>query len=85
MSGDPKLHNVNGAVAHGETNNTGYNNVGSGGYDGSGGLVSRFITPGGNPIDNSNIALPTYHRKFANPTPLGLLGYVNRLCVRFTC
>jgi len=27
-------------------------------YDGSGGSVARFITPGGNPIDNSQPAFP---------------------------
>lgn len=36
--------------------------------------IDRQITPGGNPIDNSQPAFPVYHRKFANPAPLGLLG-----------
>jgi len=44
-------------------------------YDGSQGSVARFITPGGNPIDNSQPAFPVFHRKFANPAPLGLLGF----------
>jgi len=45
------------------------------GYHGTGGGVSRFITPGGNPIDTSQPAFPVYHRRFANPAPLGLLGF----------
>jgi hypothetical protein len=40
----------------------------------SGGAISRFITPGGNPVDNSQPAFPVYHRKFGNPAPLGLLA-----------
>jgi len=58
-------------------NGTVYNGNGAGhdGYQGTGGGVSRFITPGGNPIDNSQPAFPVYHRKFANPAPLGLLGF----------
>jgi len=45
------------------------------GYKGTGGGVSRFITPGGNPVDTSNPAFPIYHRRFGNPSPLGLLGF----------
>lgn len=33
------------------------------GYKGTGGGVSRFITPGGNPVDTSNPAFPIYHRR----------------------
>jgi len=40
----------------------------------SGGAISRFITPGGNPVDASQPAFPIYHRKFGNPAPLGLLA-----------
>lgn len=40
----------------------------------SGGAISRFITPGGNPMDTSQTAFPIYHRKFGNPGPLGLLA-----------
>jgi hypothetical protein len=40
----------------------------------SGGAISRFITPGGNPMDTSQPAFPIYHRKFGNPAPLGLLA-----------
>lgn len=36
--------------------------------------ISRFITPGGNPMDTSQPAFPVFHRKFANPAPLGLLA-----------
>lgn len=51
------------------------NNVenGNAGFAG-GGAVSRFITPGGNPMDTSQPAFPVFHRKFANPAPLGLLA-----------
>jgi hypothetical protein len=45
--------NGNGASAHSE----------AAGYQGSGGMVGRFITPGGNPIDNSNPAFPVFHRR----------------------
>lgn len=41
----------------------------------SGAAMSRFITPGGHPADNSQPALPVFHRKFANPAPLGLMGF----------
>jgi hypothetical protein len=44
--------NMNGASAHGE-----------GGYQGSGGMVGRFITPGGNPIDTTQPAFPVFHRR----------------------
>ncbi|RSH78921.1 uncharacterized protein EHS24_001844 [Apiotrichum porosum] len=49
------------------------NNV-ENGYN-QGGAISRFITPGGNPMDTSQPAFPVYHRKFANPAPLGLLAF----------
>lgn len=39
-----------------------------------GGAVSRFITPGGHPMDTSQPAFPIFHRKFANPAPLGLMS-----------
>jgi len=64
-----------GAVAHGENGNGEYNNGVSNGYQGTGGVMSRFITPGGNPIDTSQPAFPVYHRKFANPAPLGLMAF----------
>jgi succinate-acetate transporter protein len=57
-------------LANSRTNgNSDYN---GGAYQGS---VARFITPGGNPIDNSQPAFPVFHRKFANPSPLGLMGF----------
>jgi hypothetical protein len=43
-------------------------------YQGTGGQISRFITPGGHPQDTSNPAFPVFHRKFANPSPLGLMS-----------
>lgn len=45
-----------------------------GAYQGSGGAVHRAVSPGGHPVDSSQPAFPVYHRKFANPAPLGLLG-----------
>ncbi|WVQ85919.1 hypothetical protein IAT38_008087 [Cryptococcus sp. DSM 104549] len=47
----------------------------SGGVYGDGISVSRFITPGGNPIDNSQPSMPIYHRKFGDANPIGLLGF----------
>ena len=41
---------------------------------GGGGAVNRYVTPGGHPADSSQPAFPVYHRKLANPAPLGLLG-----------
>ncbi|GAA5971398.1 hypothetical protein JCM11641_008338 [Rhodosporidiobolus odoratus] len=38
-------------------------------------INSRNITPGGHPLDRSQPAFPTYHRRFANPAPLGLCGF----------
>ncbi|WVQ80135.1 hypothetical protein IAT38_002237 [Cryptococcus sp. DSM 104549] len=43
-------------------------------YQGGGGM-SRFITPGGNPIDYSQPGFPVFHRKFANPSALGLMAF----------
>ncbi|WRT68950.1 uncharacterized protein IL334_005932 [Kwoniella shivajii] len=48
---------------------------GNNGYQGGGGPMSRFITPGGNPVDTSQPAFPVFHRKFANPAPLGLISF----------
>ncbi|TYJ58442.1 hypothetical protein B9479_000648 [Cryptococcus floricola] len=42
-----------------------------------GGNMSRFITPGGSAVDNSQPAFPVFHRKFANPSPLGLLSFAS--------
>ncbi len=44
---------------------------------GYGGGVHTFraLTPGGHPMDSSQPAFPVYHRKFANPAPLGLFGF----------
>ncbi|RSH95342.1 hypothetical protein EHS25_000429 [Saitozyma podzolica] len=82
MSHEPKPLNVNGgATAHDEATLAGdgnYNNNlnnANAGYQGTGGSIARFITPGGNPIDTSQPAFPVFHRKFANPAPLGLLGF----------
>lgn len=37
--------------------------------------LTRAITPGGHPVDNSQPAFPTYHRRFADPGPLGLSAF----------
>nr|ODO03965.1 membrane protein [Cryptococcus depauperatus CBS 7855] len=67
--GDPIDRNVAG-------DNTSFTPTnGTAGYHGSGGTMNRFITPGGHPLDNSQPAFPVYHRKFANPAPLGLLSF----------
>jgi hypothetical protein len=67
MSHEPKPLNVNGgATAHDEATFAGdnhYNNNANAGYQGSGGSIARFITPGGNPIDTSQPAFPVFHRK----------------------
>jgi len=54
--------NGHGASAHSE----GYTN---------GAQVGRFITPGGNPIDTTQPAFPVFHRRLANPSPLGLMAF----------
>lgn len=43
--------------------------------DGGAPLNLRNITPGGHPLDRSQPAFPVYHRRFANPAPLGLCGF----------
>lgn len=46
----------------------------NGGY-GSGAPANRALTPGGHFVDTSQPAFPVYHRKFANPAPLGLCAF----------
>jgi hypothetical protein len=38
-------------------------------------LAHRAVTPGGHPVDTSQPAFPVYHRRLANPAPLGLLAF----------
>ncbi|GAA5832267.1 hypothetical protein JCM3766R1_002358 [Sporobolomyces carnicolor] len=38
-------------------------------------LNRRVLTPGGHTLDRSQPAFPVFHRKFANPAPLGLSGF----------
>jgi len=40
-----------------------------------GAQFSRSVTPGGHPLDTSQPSFPVYHRKFANPAPLGLCAF----------
>jgi len=42
---------------------------------GYGAPARRDITPGGHTVDNSQPAFPVYHRRFANPAPLGLCAF----------
>lgn len=37
--------------------------------------LQRQLTAGGHIADNSQPILPIFHRKLANPTPLGLLSF----------
>ncbi|KAH8928715.1 hypothetical protein BT69DRAFT_1236752 [Atractiella rhizophila] len=37
--------------------------------------VNHSVTPGGHPLDTSQPGFPTYHRRFANPAPLGLMSF----------
>ncbi|KAL4906953.1 hypothetical protein BDW74DRAFT_176550 [Aspergillus multicolor] len=37
--------------------------------------LDRLLTAGGHPDDRSQIPLPVVHRRFANPTPLGLISF----------
>ncbi|WVQ82282.1 hypothetical protein IAT38_004410 [Cryptococcus sp. DSM 104549] len=53
----------------------GYSYGPKGGYQGTGGEISRFVTPGGNPMDFSQPAFPVFHRKFADPTAIGLYSF----------
>jgi hypothetical protein len=47
----------------------------NGGTYQGGAPTQRAVTPGGHPQDTSQPAFPVYHRKFANPAPLGLFGF----------
>jgi succinate-acetate transporter protein len=49
-------------------------NNASGEY-GRGAQLNRVATPGGHPLDSSQPSFPVYHRKFANPAPLGLMAF----------
>ncbi|KAM0792029.1 hypothetical protein ACM66B_006256 [Microbotryomycetes sp. NB124-2] len=44
-------------------------------HEGGAPFNARNITPGGHPLDQTQPAFPVYHRKFANPAPLGLCGF----------
>ncbi|GAA6059168.1 hypothetical protein JCM10212_005513 [Sporobolomyces blumeae] len=56
----------NGAVANGNSHYS---------HEGGAPLNLRNVTPGGHPLDRTQPAFPTYHRRFANPAPLGLCGF----------
>lgn len=38
--------------------------------------LSRALTPGGNPVDTSQPALPNYHRALGDPASIGFMSYV---------
>ncbi|KAK4046102.1 hypothetical protein OIV83_006355 [Microbotryomycetes sp. JL201] len=44
-------------------------------HEGGAPFNARNITPGGHPLDQTQPAFPVYHRRFANPAPLGLCGF----------
>lgn len=41
----------------------------------NGAPVQHAVTPGGHPEDRSQTPFASYHRKFANPAPLGLISF----------
>jgi len=42
---------------------------------GKGSNFNRAVTPGGHPLDSTQPSFPVYHRRFANPAPLGLCAF----------
>jgi len=51
-------------------------NASSSAEKGEGGRpIGRAVTPGGHPLDQTQPAFPVYHRRFANPAPLGLMAF----------
>jgi len=48
---------------------------GPGGWNGGPPQLQRSVTPGGHTLDQTQPAFPIYHRKFANPAPLGLCAF----------
>ncbi|GAA5870671.1 hypothetical protein JCM16303_001553 [Sporobolomyces ruberrimus] len=65
-----------GRALHSETSSSDYaHQAGAPNDVGGAPFNNRNITPGGHPLDRSQPAFPTYHRKFANPAPLGLSAF----------
>jgi len=65
-------YHANGSDSDGAGNNNSYLSA----QDGGGAPFNlRNVTPGGHPLDRSQPAFPVFHRKFANPAPLGLCGF----------
>jgi len=52
---------------------------------GNGRAISHAVTPGGHAMDNSQPAFPVYHRRFANPAPLGLAAFATTTFVLSMC
>ncbi|KAI5475824.1 membrane protein [Pseudohyphozyma bogoriensis] len=42
-------------------------------------MLRRSVTDGGHEVDTSQPVLPVYHRKLANPAPLGLITFASTL------
>jgi len=47
--------------------------------------INHAVTPGGHPEDRSQPAFPVYHRRFANPAPLGLFAFPTTTFVLSMC
>ncbi|POY72809.1 hypothetical protein BMF94_4218 [Rhodotorula taiwanensis] len=60
-------------LSHGQGAENGY----AAAQDGGGAEFGNFrsVTPGGHTLDTSQPAFPVYHRRFANPAPLGLVAF----------
>ncbi|KWU41226.1 hypothetical protein RHOSPDRAFT_37255 [Rhodotorula sp. JG-1b] len=68
-------HNTNTTTGNGIVGGGGNNNSYTSTQDGGAPFNLRNVTPGGHPLDRSQPAFPVYHRRFANPAPLGLCGF----------
>lgn len=66
-------HAQNGVPQNGDGTYTAHNGVK---IEHAGGTQpGRAVTPGGHPFDPTQPGFPIFHRKFANPAPLGLMGF----------
>ncbi|GAA5873902.1 hypothetical protein JCM5296_007591 [Sporobolomyces johnsonii] len=74
MTSTSSLHNTNTADVE---KNSRSGLAGSPAYESQegGAPFLRNITPGGHTLDSSQPAFPVYHRKLANPAPLGLSAF----------
>jgi len=72
LNGHGPVHTHNGHAGHTGTSSASPAYMSQ---EGGAPLNLRNVTPGGHPLDRSQPAFPTYHRRFANPAPLGLCGF----------